>query len=119
MAISNRHPYFWHALIITTTISLCITTPVAFLCRNGTVSWCNYLRIQKGMSLEKVERILGPGQACSDTVNGQEENWYEWVLSEQEGSIIYIGFEEGRVVCKDLHSNSFFREQLRFGSFSR
>jgi hypothetical protein len=83
---------------------------------DGTVSYGNYLRIRNGMTLDEVERILGPGkeidqppfigdysrppgQYARAAVEGDE--FYRWQAGYDS---VTIGFRSGKV-CDKYYKN--------------
>ena len=79
-------------------------------CPGGEVSWCNYKKIERGMTLEEVEVLIGRGEkierlSVPETPDGPVvtgETFFEWKETPREfgGTRIVIGFVKGKVIAK-------------------
>src|SRR5438094_6334422 len=97
--LSLGKSWVWIATLIVT-ILMVIGAVLGVACRSGTVSYCNYKRINDGMTLDEVERILGPGQAIQGPpIGGGKpvvvgESFYLWRQGYDE---IIVAFKDGKV----------------------
>jgi hypothetical protein len=105
----------WIAAGIVIVVLALIAGGVFFLmCRNGEYSRCNYYRVKRGMTLEEVKVLLGPGKQIEDApalIHDPEnpgrlkpvvrgEQYFIWKAPDGMGYITIAFDTEGKVCDK-------------------
>src|SRR5690348_5798548 len=106
----------WGNWVLGTLLILSVTSTAWWcFCRPGTYGYFNFLRIQVGMDLEQVERLLGPGtellpshvplQGLRPVVTGGHV--FQW-KNPRSGGYILVAFNDGKVCEKNYWEPNYF-----------
>jgi hypothetical protein len=116
--VAMRKKYLWWAVAAVALVLVGFGLRAILYCQPGTFAYCNYQRVQVGMTQTEVEALLGPGTEIRTARHHPVENvpvvegerFFEWPPERPPISgdpYIIVTFREGRVCEKHYWEPSF------------